>query len=294
MKAFIPYHVTGKVTFNPTVSENEPQGTQWRAFGVRKANTLYPDEEQLAHQDQDSEFVDVVITERVLPSNAIKRAVREMATKHFEQTGERATKILNAQWKEQYIADNLPNAPLKETVVRVALYNDYLLIGTSSAKLADDLMQFVRSYVIDQYDPETMIIKTCDFTQMPLWLYNTFIEHGWGSIDIGQNIKLFDPETTRKVSVNKDYDLSQAVNLIDANREVIEIQLEVTDNVTFSVNDKGIFKGIKIHKNMEREAELNEASHDKVNLVRANWIFMKDALSKMLTIIEQVEKDNEL
>ena len=62
MKAFIPYHIAaGEIVFEPTQDVSEPQGAQWRTFGVRKPDTAFPDESYLVHDDNDSQFVDVVI-----------------------------------------------------------------------------------------------------------------------------------------------------------------------------------------------------------------------------------------
>lgn len=297
MKAFIPYHiVAGDIVFKPTQEVSEPKDTQWRTFGVRTPDTVFLDEAHLVHTDNDSQFVDVVVVERVLPSSSIKRAVREIAEKHFADTGEKADKRMLAQWKEEYINDSLPNAPLKETVVRVARYKGFLFIGTSSAKLADDVMVFVKGKVIDNYDPETHIIKTVDFNKMPAWLYNTLIAGGWGNVEIGASVKLYDPETGRKVSISNDDMLSQADRVLGGVNNVAEMQLVVEDNVTFSVNEKGVFKGIKLHKTEQRKEQLTESESKTVEF-KTQWVFMKDAISQMIEIISNVSSkgdDDEL
>ena len=292
MKAFIPYHiVAGDIVFKPTLEVSEPKDTQWRTFGVRTPDTVFLDEAHLVHTDNDSQFVDVVVVERVLPSSSIKRAVREIAEKHFADTGEKADKRMLAQWKEEYINDSLPNAPLKETVVRVAVYGNMLLIGTSSAKLANDVMLYIKQFVIDGFNPETHIIKNIDIENLPAWLHDMFSNCEQENVELGTNAKLYDKATGRKISISNDDALGTWTDL--TGYEVAELQLYIRNNVAFSLNEKGVFKGIKLEKTKEREDELAE-SESKTIENKANWIFMKDALSQMINIIKKVESDNEL
>lgn len=283
MKAFIPYHiVAGNITFKPTREVSEPQGTQWRTFGVRKPDTVFPDESDLVHTDNDSQFVDVVVVERVLPSSSIKRAVREIAEKHFAK----ADKRMLAQWKEEYINDSLPNAPLKETVVRVAVYGNTLFIGTSSAKLANDVMMYIKQFVIDGFNPDTHIIKNIDIENLPVWLHDMFCNGEWENVELGTNAKLYDKATGRKISISNDDALGTWTDL-NVNK-VAELQLYIKNNVAFSLNEKGVFKGIKLEKK-QREDEQSKTIEN-----RAQWVFMKDALSQMINIIKKVENYNEL
>ena len=290
MKSFIPYHIVdGDIVFKPTQEVSEPQDTQWRTFGVRKPDTVFPDESNLVHTDNDSQLVDVVVVERVLPSSSIKRAVREIAEKHFADTGKNADKRMLAQLKEEYINDSLPNAPLKETVVRVAVYGNMLFIGTSSAKLANDVMMYIKEYVIDGFHPNTHIIKPFCIKNISTWLHDVFTDCEWENVNLGTNAKLYDKETGRKISISNDDALGTWTNLtVD---KVAELQLYIRDNVAFSLNEKGVFKGIKLEKTKEREDELYESKTIKN---RAQWVFMKDALSQMINIIKKVENYNEL
>ena len=274
MKSFIPYHiVTGDIVFKPTQEVSEPKDTQWRTFGVRTP-------------DNDSQFVDVVVVERVLPSSSIKRAVREIAEKHFADTGEKADKRMLAQWKEEYINDSLPNAPLKETVVRVAVYGNMLFIGTSSAKLASDVMLYIKEYVIDGFNPETHIIKNIDIENLPKWLHDIFSNCEWENVELGTNAKLYDKATGRKISISNDDALGAWTDLTGF--EVAELQLYIRDNVAFSLNENGVFKGIKLEKTKQREDESEKIEN------WAQWVFMKDAFSQMINIIKKVESYNEL
>ena len=292
MKSFIPYHiVAGDIVFKPTQEVSEPKDTQWRTFGVRKPDTVFPDESDLVHNDNDSQFIDIVIVERVLPSSSIKRAVREISEKHFSDTGEKANKRMLEQWKEEYINDSLPNAPLKETVVRVAVYDNMLLIGTSSAKLANDVMLYIKQCVIDGFNPKTHIIKNIDIENLPVWLHDMFSNCEWENVELGTNAKLYDKATGRKISISNDDALGIWTDL--TGYEVAELQLYIRDNVAFSLNENGVFKSVKLEKTKQREVELAE-SKSKTIENRTQWVFMKDALSQMINIIKKVENYNEL
>lgn len=292
MKAFIPYHiVAGDIVFKPTQEVSEPKDTQWRTFGVRTPDTVFLDEAHLVHTDNDSQFVDVVVVERVLPSSSIKRAVREIAEKHFADTGKKADKRMLAQWKEEYINDSLPNAPLKETVVRVAVYGNMLFIGTSSAKLANEVMMYIKQFVIDGYNPDTHIIKPFCIKNIPTWLHDVLRDIQCENVNLGTNAKLYGIKTGRKISISNDDALGTWTDFIGY--EVVELRLYIRDNVAFSLNGNGVFKSIKLEKTKQREDELAE-SESKTIENRARWVFMKDALSQMINIIKKVENYNEL
>ena len=262
---------------------SEPKGTQWRTFGVRTPDTVFLDEAHLVHTDNDSQFVDVVVVERVLPSSSIKRAVREIAEKHF---GEKADKRMLAQWKEDYINDSLPNAPLKETVVRVAVYGNMLFIGTSSAKLANEVMMHIKQFVIDGFNPDTHIIKPFCIKNISTWLHDVLRDFQWENVNLGTNAKLYGIKTGRKISISNDDALGTWTDL--TGYEVAELQLYIRDNVAFSLNENGVFKSIKLEKTKQREDELKTIEN------RAQWVFMKDALSQMINIIKKVENYDEL
>lgn len=286
MKAFIPYHiVAGDIVFKPTQEVSEPKDTQWRVFGVRTPDTVFVDEALLVHTDNDSQFVDVVVVERVLPSSSIKRAVREIAEKHFADTGKKADTRTLAQWKEEYINDSLPNAPLKETVVRVAVYGNMLFIGTSSAKLANEVMMYIKQFVIDGFNPDTHIIKPFCIKNIPTWLHDVLRDSQWENVNLGTNAKLHGIKTGRKISISNDDALGTWTDL--TGYEVAELQLYIRDNVAFSLNENGVFKSIKLEKTKQR-------AESKTIENRAQWVFMKDALSQMINIIKKVENYNEL
>ena len=275
MKAFIPYHiVAGDIVFKPTQEVSEPKGTQWRTFGVRTPDTVFLDEAHLVHTDNDSQFVDVVVVERVLPSSSIKRAVREIAEKHFK-----VDKRMLAQWKEEYINDSLPNAPLKETVVRVAVYGNMLFVGTSSTKLANDVMLYIKEYVIDGFNPDTHIIKPFCIKNISTWLHDVLRDFQWENVNLGTNAKLYGIKTGRKISISNDDALGTWTDL--TGYEVAELQLYIRDNVAFSLNENGVFKSVKLEKTKQRELAAIEN--------RAQWVFMKDALSQIINIIKKVE-----
>ena len=279
MKAFIPYHiVAGDIVFKPTQEVSEPKDTQWRTFGVRTPDTVFLDEAHLVHTDNDSQFVDVVVVERVLPSSSIKRAVREIAEKHF---GEKVDKRMLAQWKEEYINDSLPNAPLKETVVRVAVYGNMLFVGTSSTKLANDVMLYIKEYVIDGFNPDTHIIKPFCIKNISTWLHDVLRDFQWENVNLGTNAKLYGIKTGRKISISNDDALGTWTDL--TGYEVAELQLYIRDNVAFSLNENGVFKSVKLEKTKQRKDELAEIEN------RAQWVFMKDALSQIINIIKKVE-----
>ena len=260
--------------------------TQFNGLFSRCNDTVFIDEAHLVHTDNDSQFVDVVVVERVLPSSSIKRAVREIAEKHFADTGEKADKRMLAQWKEEYINDSLPNAPLKETVVRVAVYGNMLFVGTSSAKLANDVMLYIKQYVIDGYNPDTHIIKPFCIKNISTWLHDMFSNCEWENVELGTNAKLHDKETGRKISISNDDALSKWTDL--TGYEVVELQLYIRDNVAFSLNENGVFKSIKLEKTKDELAESETIEN------RAQWVFMKDALTQMINIIKKVENYNEL
>ena len=121
---------------------------------------------------------------------------------------------------------------------------------------------------------------------LPTWLHDMFSNCEWENVELGTNAKLHDKETGRKISISNDDALDKWTDL--TGYEVVELQLYIRDNVAFSLNENGVFKSIKLEKTKEREDELAESESEIIEN-RAHWVFMKDALSQMINIINKVE-----
>lgn len=94
----------------------------------------------------------VQFRDRVLPGKVIKTKLAEMIATVTENQGNAPTKAEIMLMKDALVAELLPTAFIKQTDIPVVVINSktvggysYLLIGTSSAKKADDILDLFRS-----------------------------------------------------------------------------------------------------------------------------------------------------
>ena len=296
MKAFIAYEVPNGTRLNDNAITTEraiaePVGNMWYQIGFVPHPTLYPDEVEqglFASREHDGEqSLMVAIVERVLPSNTIKRHLNAMRVAFEAEHGQAVVKNQMAQWKEQFINDTLPTCPLKESRIEVSFdyKNNKLLIGTSSQKTADTIMEWL-NYHLFKDNP-----MSCTLYRPPLmgaWLNN--------QLEMGaypyESCKMQNHITGKKLSFSNDEDCMTARNVFAESERlnVIELGCLIEDSCLFSVNNKSVIKGIKCLLTDEQKSDIEESKLEGGSAADiAKHIFQVDANRKILSVLKEVE-----
>ena len=296
MKAFIAYELPNGTRLNdnaitPEHAIAEPVGNMWYQIGLVPHPTLYPDEVEqglFASREHDGEqSLVVAIVERVLPSNTINRHLNAMRVAFEEEHGQAVVKNQMAQWKEQFINDTLPTCPLKESRIEVSFdyKNNKLLIGTSSQKTADTIMEWL-NYHLFKDNP-----LSCTLYRPPMmgaWLNN--------QLEMGaypyESCKMQNHITGKKLSFTNDEDCMTARNVFAESERlnVIELGCLIEDSCLFSVNNKSVIKGIKCLLTDEQKSDIEESKLEGGSAADiAKHILQVDANREILSVLKEVE-----
>ena len=242
MTAFIPYQLTGDVEFSglkANVKPIEPEGLAATVTYIAPHPCLYQDEIDdgvvVFGESYKKVELHVVIRERVVPASSIRDFVNEKEKEYCKDTdAERAPRKLRQEWKEDYLVQKLPTAPIKTTVVPVLFLIDegYVLIGTSSQKVAD--------HVVGQ-----LLLTLRDFSVRPFntenfdsWLWEQFTDAIDGNV-FGM-VEYEDRVTGMRVRYSGDYELQEARIAVmkNPNTQIKAACFDLVGSCSCVINDK--------------------------------------------------------
>ena len=287
MKAFIPYKLTGKVEFagikaNP--KHVDPPGLSGSVTYIAPHPCLYQDEvdEGLVVFGESYQKVElhVVIRERVIPASSIRDFVNEREKEYCKDTdAECAPRKLRQEWKEDYLAQKLPTAPIKTTVVPVLFLIDegYVLIGTSSQKIADrvvgKLLLTLSGFSVCPFDTENF----------DSWLWEHVVDSADGNV-FGM-VAYEDCVTGQRARYSEDYELRDARSAIMKNPNVLitAARFDLAGSCSCVINNKAVVSQIK------RDGLLNDTSGKTVQDKRGEWIVDTQICVDILKLLTKVK-----
>lgn len=259
MKAFIPYQLTGDVEFgilkaNP--KPIEPEGLAATVTYIAPHPCLYQDEIDdgafVFGEDNKKVELHVVIRERVVPASSIRDFVNEKEKEYCKDTdAQRAPRKLRQEWKEDYLVEKLPTAPIKTTIVPVLFLIDegYVLIGTSSQKIADRVVAY-------------LLLTLSDFSVRPFntenfdsWLWEQFTNAIDGNV-FGM-VEYEDSVTGMRVRYSGDYELQEARIAVmkNPNTRIKAACFDLVGSCSCVINDKAVVSQIKPERSLATTAD---------------------------------------
>ena len=269
MKAFIPYQLTGDVEFGglkANVKPIEPEGLAATVTYIAPHPCLYQDEIDdgvvVFGESYKKVELHVVIRERVVPASSIRDFVAEKEKEYCRDTdAERAPRKLRQEWKEDYLTKKLPTAPLKTTVVPVLFLIDegYVLIGTSSQKIAD---QVVVKLLLTLNGLSVRPFNTENFDS---WLWQQFTDAIDGNV-FGM-VEYEDRVTGMRVRYSGDYELQEARIAVmkNPNTQIKAACFDLVGSCSCVINDKAVVSQIK------PEGSLSTTADKTVDDKRGKW-----------------------
>lgn len=269
MKAFIPYQLTGDVEFGGLKANPkpiEPEGLAATVTYIAPHPCLYQDEIDdgvvvFGEGDKKVEL-HVVIRERVVPASSIRDYVGEKEKEYCRDTDdERAPHKLRQEWKEDYLTKKRPTAPIKTTVVPVLFLIDegYVLIGTSSQKIADHVLGRLFITLSD------FSVRPFNTEGVPHWLWQQVSDGTSGNV-FGM-VEYKDTTTGKCVRYSKDYELQEARIAImkNPNVQIKVARFDLVGSCSCVINDKAVVSQIKPDAILYKPA--NKTIEDK----RSKW-----------------------
>jgi len=249
MKAFIPYQITGDVEFGGLKANPkpiEPEGLAATVTYIAPHPCLYQDEVDdgvvVFGESYKKVELHVVIRERVIPASSVRDYVAEKEKEYCKDTdAERAPRKLRQEWKEEYLMKKLPTAPIKTTVEPVLFLIDegYMLIGTSSQKIADHvvghLLLILRDFSVRPFNTENF----------DSWLWEQFTNAIDGNVF--DMVEYEDRVTGMRVRYSGDYELQEAriAAMKNPNTQIKAARFDLVGSCSCVINDKAVVSQIK-------------------------------------------------
>lgn len=269
MKAFIPYQLTSDVEFGGLKANPkpiEPAGLAATVTYIAPHPCLYQDEIDngvvVFGESYKKVELHVVIRERVVPASSIRDFVNEKEKEYCKDTdAERAPRKLRQEWKEEYLMEKLPTAPIKTTVVPVLFLIDegYVLIGTSSQKIADrvvgHLLLILRDFSVRPFNTENF----------DSWLWEQFTDAIDGNV-FGM-VEYEDTVTGKRVRYSEDYELQEARIAVmkNPNVQIKAARFDLVGSCSCVINNKAVVSQIK------RDTILDESANKTIEDKRGKW-----------------------
>lgn len=286
MKAFIPYHLTGDVDFaglKANLTPVNPEGLAVSTIYIAPHPCLYQDEAEngiVVFGEGDKKVgLHVVIRERAIPASSVRDYVAEREKEYCCDTdAERAPRKLRQEWKEDYLMEKLPTAPIKTTVIPVLFLIDegYVLIGTSSQKIAD---RVVSKLLLELRNFSVRPFATNNMTS---WLWREVSDATSGNV-FGM-VEYEDTSTGKRVRYSGDYELSEARIAImkNPNNQIRSAMFDLADCFCV-INDKAVVSQIKAG------TELHGVANKTVEDKRSKWHIDTGMCVDILKLLKQVE-----
>lgn len=289
MKAFIPYKLTGEVDFTGIKANPkpvEPQGLSSSVTYIAPHPCLYQDEvaNGLVVFGENYERVElhVVIRERAIPAASVRDFVKEKEKEYcLDTNSERAPRELRQEWKEDYLVQKLPTAPIKTTVVPVLFLIDkgYVLIGTSSKTIAEQvvtqLLLTLSGFSIRPFNTENM--------SSWLWEQLSSVDNG----EVTGIVEYEDNVTGMRVRYSGTYELSEARTAImkNPNNQIRSAMFNLVGSCTCVINNKAVVSRIK------PEAEKAEYADGTVADKRGKWHIDTAICVEIMKALKKAEKE---
>ena len=287
MKAFIPYHLTSDVDFTGLKASPKPISPEGLAASVTYIAPhpcLYQDEVEngavVFGEGNKKVELHVVIRERAIPASSVRDYVGEREKEYCRDTdGERAPRKLRREWKEDYLMEKLPTAPIKTTVVPVLFLIDegYVLIGTSSQKIADHV---VSKLLLEM---RNFSVRPFNTNGMASWLWRKVSDATSG--DVFDMVEYEDTGTGKRVRYSNDYELREVRIAIveNPNIRIKSACFGLVSGCACVINDKSVVSQIK------RDTILDEPANKTIEDKRGKWHIDTGMCVDILKLLKQVE-----
>lgn len=204
-------------------------------------------------------MVAVQINDRILPGKVRDEHLKKRLDELYRQSGRAADKKEFAQLRDEVEAELLPRSHIRRTLVPVLVYNDRLVLFTSSAKRAGDIAALLWALCNDfGFHPKMLPASAKD--SVGAWLTALAIgdDHDSPFAPMDSGVLRCPNDVIKSVVRIKDKDIEDAdiqALLVDGGYSVSELGVSVMEGVqenlagiagvTFTITDKLVVKGMK-------------------------------------------------
>lgn len=222
--------------------------------------------------------------ERILPS----AAVNEELTKRVKEVEEREARKLpakeRARMKDELIFELLPRAMTKssKTHAYIDVENGFLIVDSSSAKKAEDLLSHVRK-CLGSLPVVPLQVKNKPYSVMTQWLLFTEENHHQ-KFTLDDECELRSPEEAGAIirCKRQDVTLPQIKSHLDNGLQVHKLAMTWSDRISFTIDADLAIKRVKFLDLVQEKAADVEA-FDETEQFEADFTIMTGELTTMLS-----------
>lgn len=263
-----------------------PEKSQWQSVGFSPWN---PDinEELVWSAPGDVHLLSFMIHERALTAATIKEHVMERGKVLAEREGRQLYRKEYAQIKDEVIAELLPKAFIKHKRVPILIIDDLLVIGATTAKVAELVLDTLRS-VMGSLSVTPFATKTPPAE----WLSNLLRRGNLGQLKRGDSLKLVNEakDTVAFKGVDLGDDEPQTY-LAMGEFKVKETSIWLANDMFCKVTDTLIFKGIKFAEDLITNHK-RDADGDLAALIDGDILLVTDVVKRLVAeIIGKIGED---
>ncbi len=258
--------------------EYEPSGSQWRALGFGPfAPTV--SEELVWNGAEGVNLFSLKIHERNLTAATIREHVMKKVIALEEREGRKVYRKEAAEIKDVVVAELLPKAFLKHKVVNALVIGNLLVVGATTAKVAEDFLCTLRECM------DGLAVRPLT-TKLPpqQWLGDLMRKGKHGSLATCAFAKLANEQKDAVGFNGVDLSDEEPQAYLDNGFRVKELGVLMDNEMVFKVTETLIFKGIKF-SDMLLGSSRADADGDPAALIDADIILFTAAVRKLLSEI---------
>lgn len=258
--------------------EFEPTGSQWRGIGFAPYAPSINEELVWSGANGVNLFT-LMIHERNLTAATIREHVLARGKKIEDREQRKVYRNEYAQIKDEVIAELLPKAFLKHRRIPAMVIDDLLIVGASSAKLAEDFLCTLREAM------GSLAVRPLSTKMPPAEALRRLMQERKA-----ENLALGD--TAKLVNELKDTVTFKGVTLTDDEPQTYlsngfvpkELALFLDQDFYFKLTDTLIFKGMKFSDKLIGDA-YQDADGDHAALIDADIILTTNVIRRVVQAI---------
>lgn len=258
-----------------------PAGSQWRGVGFTDpASGLRSDDSMVWAASEGSILFTVTFHERQLPGATIKEHVQSRVAKIEEREQRKIYRKEVAQIRDEVEAELLPRAFIKHSHVDMLVKGDLLIVGTSSAKRAEDCLDLLRG-AMGSLNVRPIAYKI-PAEQMLLQIAR---ENTVENLCRGDQVKLVDLDKNTVVFKGVDLGEDEPQTYMTSGFNPTELLVTMGSTMQMKMTDQLIFKSIKFDDMVFDEAKA-DADGDPAALLDGNILVFGGAVRELINTLD--------
>lgn len=261
--------------------EYEPTGSQWRGIGFAPFSPKISEELVWSGAEGVNLFT-LMIHERALTAATVREEVLKRGDVIEAREGRKVYRNEYAQLKDVVIAELLPKAFIKHRRINAMVIDNLLVVGASTAKLAEDFLDTLRSAM------GGLAIRPFSTKMTPAeWMTRLMREKKLEELAVGDTVKLMN--TVKDTVSFKGIDLSddEPQTYLHNAFSPKELGIFLGTDLYFKLTDTLIFKGLKFSDQLVT-ASHEDADGDLAAIIDADIIMTTDVIKRLVRNISDV------